>query len=129
LLRQFCGSLLQWLCKMSCQERMRNISKIQANKLPLVAENFGHGEGKHCSGACAAVRLLSWRWELLPEQKTLPTYTMYCTIHLTTLQDTTFQTGSTHAAKTAPPAPRDGMTPLPWPQLPATNSTTNFIHY
>jgi hypothetical protein len=29
------------------------------------------------------------------------------TIHLTTLQDGTFQTGSTHADKTAPPAPRE----------------------
>jgi hypothetical protein len=29
------------------------------------------------------------------------------TIHQTTLQDATFQTGSTHADKTAPPAPRE----------------------
>jgi hypothetical protein len=29
------------------------------------------------------------------------------TIDLTTLQDATFQTGSTHADKTAPPAPRE----------------------
>jgi hypothetical protein len=29
------------------------------------------------------------------------------TIHLTTLQDATFQTGSTHADKIAPPAPRE----------------------
>jgi hypothetical protein len=41
-------------------------------QLLLVVENFGCAEGKHCFGACAAVRLPSWRWELLPEQKTLP---------------------------------------------------------
>jgi hypothetical protein len=40
--------------------------------LLLLAGNFGRAEGKHCFGACAAVRLLAWRWELLPEQKTLP---------------------------------------------------------
>jgi hypothetical protein len=46
------------------------------------------------------------------------------TIHLTTLQDATFQTGSTHADKTAPPrSARDGMTPLPRLKLPGTNST------
>jgi hypothetical protein len=34
------------------------------------------------------------------------------TIHLTTLQDATFQTGSTHADKTAPPAPWEMVWPL-----------------
>jgi hypothetical protein len=78
--------------------------------LLFVAHNFGRAESKHCFGACAAVRLLSWRWELLPEPKTLPATQR--TIHLTTLQNATFQTGSTHAAKTAPPAPRVMVWPL-----------------
>jgi hypothetical protein len=34
------------------------------------------------------------------------------TIHLTTLQDATFQTGSSHADKTAPPSPREMVWPL-----------------
>jgi hypothetical protein len=48
------------------------LSKTFEWRLLSVADNFGRAEGKHCFGACAAVRLLSWRWELLPEQKTLP---------------------------------------------------------
>jgi hypothetical protein len=34
------------------------------------------------------------------------------TIHLTTLQDATFQSDSTHADKTAPPAPQEMVWPL-----------------
>jgi hypothetical protein len=46
------------------------------------------------------------------------------TIHLTTLQDAAFQTGSTHSDKTAPPpSARDGMTPLTRLKLRGTNST------
>jgi hypothetical protein len=37
----------------------------------------------------------------------LPTETTQRTIHLTALQDATFQTGSTHADKTAPLAPQE----------------------
>jgi hypothetical protein len=54
-------------------------------------------KGKCCCGAREAVRLLWWRSELLLEQKTLPTETTQCTVHLTTLQDATVHTGSTHA--------------------------------
>jgi hypothetical protein len=61
-------------------------------------------KGKRCCGVREAVRLLLCRSELLPERKTLPTETTQRTIHLTALQDATFQTSSTHAYKTAPPA-------------------------
>jgi hypothetical protein len=54
-------------------------------------------KAKRCSEAREAVRLLWWRSELLPERKTFPTETTQLTIHLTTLQNATFQTGSTHA--------------------------------
>jgi hypothetical protein len=50
--------------------------------------------------------------QLLPEQKTLPTETRSTYTYCTTLHDATFQTGSTHAAKTAPPAPREMVWPL-----------------
>jgi hypothetical protein len=50
--------------------------------------------------------------ELLPERKTLPTVTTQRTIHLTALQDATFQTGSTQADKTAPLAPQEMVRPL-----------------
>jgi hypothetical protein len=42
----------------------------------------------------------------------LPTETTQRTIHLTALQDATFQTGSTHADKTAPLAPQEMVRPL-----------------
>jgi hypothetical protein len=46
------------------------------------------------------------------------------TIHLTTLQNATFQTGSTQADKTCSPrSARDGMTPLPRLKLRGTNCT------
>jgi hypothetical protein len=42
-----------------------------------------------------------------PRAENIASNTTYCIIHLITLQDATFQTGSTHAAKTVPPAPRE----------------------
>jgi hypothetical protein len=47
-----------------------------------------------------------------PRADNIASNTTYCTIHLTTLQDATFQTGSTHATKTAPPAPREMVRPF-----------------
>jgi hypothetical protein len=47
-----------------------------------------------------------------PRAENITSNTKHCTIDLTTLQDATFQTGSTHAAKTAPPAPREMVLPL-----------------
>jgi hypothetical protein len=48
-----------------------------------------------------------------------------CNICLTTLQDATFQTGSTHTdvswAACSPSSARDGMTPLPRLQIQGTN--------
>jgi hypothetical protein len=52
-----------------------------------------------------------------PRAENITSNTTYCTIHLTTLQDATLQTGSTHAAKTAPPAPREMDWPLSYQQL------------
>jgi hypothetical protein len=38
----------------------KNVNWIQLPlEILLVADNFGRAEGKHCFGACAAVRLLS----------------------------------------------------------------------
>jgi hypothetical protein len=47
-----------------------------------------------------------------PRAENIASNTTYCTIHLSTLQDATFQTGNTHAAKTALPAPREMVWPL-----------------
>jgi hypothetical protein len=83
-------------------------------------------KGKRCCGAREALRLLWWRSEILPERKTFPRETTQRTIHLTTLQDATFHTGSTHADVSwydcSPSSAKDGMTPLPRLEFRGTNS-------
>jgi hypothetical protein len=87
-------------------------------------------KGKRCCGAREAVRLLWWHSELLPKRKILPMETTQCTIHMTTLQEATFQTGSTHADLSwydcSLSSARDGMTPLPRLEFRGTNSTLLF---
>jgi hypothetical protein len=57
-----------------------------------------------------------------PRAENIASNTTYCTIHLTTLEDATFETGSTHTSTTAHPASRARA------QLPATNSTAHMQH-
>jgi hypothetical protein len=92
-----------------------------------VPRNFSRGRGVIPSLAERGSSLVSMGTSSL-EYSILKCSQVYSTLCcLTTLQDATFQTGSTHADKTAPPrSARDGKTPLPRLKLGGTNSTSEW---
>jgi hypothetical protein len=84
-----------------------SVAVVKPAHILLVPRNFSRGRGVVPSLAKRGEQSCQRGYSSL-ECSVLKCGQMYSTLCcLTTLQDATFQTGSTHADKTAPPAPRE----------------------